>query len=476
MMQRLVMGLALFFAAVAAQGDVVVVDQYRIANVLHFILRNEGAAPAEIGPRGIVRADGFTSPLWWSAAYPETLAPGVLGRVSLGLRRNDTLQGEYSLRLAGGELAVSLSPDDARGLRVLRHVSFPDTATAAVIVENDGADACAVDAVSVGDQPELLDALRSDAEMLPCESGVLMLCGTMPRGDSASLLVGLLSNGQWRYRHAYAFNAPSFRVLVAEAEEGYICPTHRHGPWSRVAAELLHLEPQLPVHFCRNQAPEGMAVLSQITPRAVVNPQGSNLRRGTPEAWEGLRAFAAFAVRAAAPGQLEALIESNSNFDGAYPQPTEADTDTMTPRDLQYTVFAALASGCSGLRLRFGEHTPPGYREFAENLRKSLDAESGRLQVAVPVTQRASCSAPDVAVFPLFTSPNDLLLILLRRAPVDAAINCEVSLDRPSWFVPRAVHVLAGPAPEELDLKASGRIRVHFETVRDLAAAFISAE
>lgn len=230
------------------------------------------------------------------------------------------------------------------------------------------------------------------------------------------------------------------------------------------------------VHFCRNRAHEGLAALAQIAPRAIVNLQGSNLARGQADAWSGLREFTAYAVGEARPGIVTALIEPRSNFDGNVAQPAAQPGELLTPRDLQYTVFTALAGGCKGLLFRQDPAASADYSEAAALLGGLIEDAAPWLDTVAPVSLNAQASDPEIHVATLYTGPRAALVIALRDAPGESATPLTVTLDRPPWFTPTHRRALSAPSvPVPIDAAQAG-ITLHFDSFRDVAAELLYAD
>lgn len=472
--------LMLLTGAVPARAALVLLDTYLAGGTLHLVLRNDGATPAEIAPGALRRqADGFEVPRWWAHAAPATIAPGALGLARVGLRRPEPPRGPHTIDFGGEAQPFDLdAAPRTMALEVTHLLTNPDAREAALFVENlSGEDLRGV-AVELGGAPAALDAARSHAAIHPCDTGVLVLTGCPPLAPEYPLVVALTlegAGGEARhvYRHAVPFVAPLFRVRTGEAPSAFTCPTHRHGPWSDAARAILAQPVPPEVHFCRNRAHEGIAALAQLAPRAIVNLQGSNRARGLSSAWAGLREFTAYAVARTAPGVVSALIEPHSNFDGSFAQPAAQAVDPLTPRDLQYTVFAALAGGCKGLVFRDDASASAEYRDLAAQLAARIHAAAPWMETVAPVSLGAHASDPGVVVTTLYTGTRGALVIALRNAPGDTATPLTVTLDLPPWFTPTHRVSLAGPGEPVRIEPGAGRVTLEFDAFRDLAAELL---
>ncbi len=478
--RALLPGLVAVLFAPSAQAALTALDAYVSGGALCIVVRNDGAAPATLEPGPLRRDDtAFVVPVWWAHAEPAAVGAGQLALVRYGLRRVAPLHGMHTATLGGESVRVVLDTDAAENAIAITHLAAaPARREATLFIQNLGGDALAIDAIEIAGEPVGLDRERSDAEILACETGLAIATNGPPFAGEQPVIVMISTGARSIYRHAPPFTSPSFRVRMGEVPDALICPTHRHGPWDDVARGLMAAPLPPEVHFCRNRTHEGLAALAQLSPRSIVNLQGSNRARGKADAWAGLRAFTAYATGQVSPGILSALVEPNSNFDGGFAQPTAAKTDLLTPRDLQYTVFAALAGGCNGLVFRMGEQAGTEYAEMAKTLAASLESARPWLEDLVPVSLGIVASDPSVVATTHYAGPSAALVILLRDAPQEEPSALSVRLDVPRWFTPTQQRSLGAgsstlPLPQPVE---RGALALEFDGFRDVAAVLLFAD
>lgn len=478
MIRTILAGLIALLFSTSAYAALAALDAYTAGGSLCLVVRNDGAAPATLSPGPLRRDDtGFVTPVWWMHAEPAVLPPGGLGLVQYGLRRVAPLHGAHTAVLGGEPLGLYLDTDAAEHAIAITHLSIaPVRREAALFVQNLSGDALAIEAVELAGEPVTLDHPRGHPEILACETGLIVATNYPPFAGEHPVIAMLATADRRIYRHARPFVSPSFRVRMGEVPDALLCPTHRHGPWYEVARALQAAPLPQEVHFCRNRTHEGLAALAQVSPRSIVNLQGSNRARGKADAWAGLREFTAHAVAQVSPGILSALVEPNSNFDGDFAQPTAAKTELLTPRDLQYTVFAALAGGCNGLVLRLGDQARTEYADMANAVAASLEAARPWLEDLVPVSLGITTSDPGIIATTVYAGPSAALAILLRDAPHEAPSHLSVRLRLPCWFTPtqqRPLGVNGSAQPLNVD---NGAITFSFDEFRDATAVLLYAD
>ena len=478
MKRAILSGLVLLLFARSAHAALSALDAYMAGGALCVVVRNDGAAPATLTPGPLQRNDtGFVVPVWWTHTEPAALPPGELGLVRYGLRRVAPLHGAHTAALGGESVGLYLDTSASQGAIAITHLAAaPTRREAALFVQNLSGDSIAINAVEIAGEPVGLDHPKSHADIHACETGLAIVTHCPPFPGERPVVVSLAMEGTRIYRHAIPFTSPGFRVRIGEVPDALICPTHRHGPWNDVARTLMTAPLPPEVHFCRNRTHEGLAALAQLSPRSIVNLQGSNRARGKADAWAGLREFTAHATTQVAPGLLSALVEPNSNFDGDFAQPAAAKTDLLTPRDLQYTVFAALAGGCNGLVFRMGDQVGTEYADLANTIAASLDAARPWLEDLVPLALGITTSDPAVIATSLYAGPNAALAIMLRDTPQEDPIPLTVKLHVPRWFTPTHQRPLSTSEPATPLALENGILTLKFDAFRDVAAILLYAE
>ena len=426
-----------------------ILDTYANGGVVHLIVLNDSGVAVDASTSGIEQvATGFRIPLWWSRAFPATLAPGGMGRLSYGLRRPTPLIGEYAFEIGGAQLRRNLQLNtDPEPLAITSMLYDPSLRTVTVFVRNSGGPTLMVDALSINGIP--LAPLAGVVVVHPCDTAPVQ--AALPDGleewaDDVPVVLGLQTTGATYYRHAHALRPSGFSVRVGEVLGGLTCPTHHHGPWGKAAQAIFDLPHGSEAHFCRNRLTEGLDALGQCSIRTVVNFQASNPKRGQPDAWLGFQQTAQHAKVRTEPGMVFSLVEAGSNFDGVFAQPTEAPVAVMSPRDLRHTVYASLAAGAKGILFRHTDNVPVEYLQSVETLRAELESLRPWLQTIEPVSLNARCSVEDVQVDTLYAGPETLLLIAQRMsAPLEALpADGVIDFTPPFWFTPGAATEAGG--------------------------------
>lgn len=438
----------------AADASLKLLDSYTVGDVVHLIVEATGTKAVALNGLQLTRAsDGFVLPLWWSHGEPPVLAPGGRGRISFAARRPAQLDGVFVAQL--GETTFEAT---------LLHATAPDALlvtnaldlgkNVALFVQNNSDTTLPIESVSINEEALTLDSAHSVSAILPGETGVLMAArapDAAPFAPDAAVLVGLATASETRYRHAYLFQLPLFRVREGEVTDAFICPTHRHGTFDACAQELLQLSRNglglLPeVHFCRNRLTEGLNALAQCVPRALVNAQGSNPERGANAAWRGLETVLTLARTRTQPGIFSAVIEPGSNFDGEPGLMTDAPVAPIAAEDLQQTVYLALAAGAKGLVFRTGTAPDPGYLAMVEALQKTLAAIAPWLATLEPVSLGAQSDRDGRQVSTLYAGPNSMLILSKPVAEnvARAAAQEAITLRRPTWFSPKTLLEVGG--------------------------------
>lgn len=461
----------------SAFAGVTPLDSYMSGGALCVVVRNEDAAPVTLAPGPLQREEnGFVVPVWWASAEPPVLPPGALALVRYGLRRVAPLEGAYTADLGGVRVALPLNTEASKGaISVSALITAAAQREATLFVRNLRGDEVNINSLAINGQSLELDTAKSDPAIYACDTGLVVATKCAPLASDRPVIVTLGLGEERIYRHAIPFSAPAFRVREGEVENTINCPTHRHGPWNEMARALIEKRMPQEVHFCRNRTHEGLAALAQLSPRCIVNLQGSNLKRGLADAWAGLREFTGYAVAQASPGIVSAMVEPNSNFDGEFAQPARAKTDPLTPRDLQYTVFAALAGGCNGIVFRTID-ADPEYVSIVTALKESLDAARPWLETVSAVSLGVQSSDTTVLASTHYAGPNAALLILLREAPRDEATPLSVRLRSPRWFMPTQQRLLSSSDAGQPLVVLDGEILLTLEAFRDAAAVLLYAE
>jgi hypothetical protein len=372
-----------------------ILDDYANGGVLHLIVLNDSGAELDVSPSGIEQvATGFRTPLWWSRAFPASLAPGGIGRVSYGLRRPTPLLGEYAFAIGGAQLRRNLQLNtDPEPLAIASILYDPSLRTVTVFVRNSGGPTLLIEALSINGVS--LSPLAGAVVVHPCDTAPVQAAlpdGAEDLAVDVPVVLGLQTKDATYYRHAHALRPSGFSVRVGEASSGLTCPTHHHGPWGKAAQAIFALPQGSEVHFCRNRLTEGLDALGQCSIRTVVNFQASNPKRGQPDAWLGFQQTAQHAKARTEPGMVFSLLEAGSNFDGVFAQPTEAPVAVMSPRDLRHTVYASLAAGAKGVLFRHADNVPVEYLQSVETLRTELEFLRPWLHTIEPVSLNARCS------------------------------------------------------------------------------------
>lgn len=482
---RWLLGFSLLLSANAQEAALHLREQYSAGDTLHLVIENTGTMPRSMTPGDLRRvSDNFAPPLWWSRAVPEILPTGGLARVSFSARRPAQLQGDYDLSLGDARLRVQLAHSPtASGLVLGQMVDLGDVL--ALFVENHGAEPLHVDRITVNGAILELDSSTPAATLLPCDKGVILA----QRADAAEpwmpdqeVMVGLGSAKGMQYRHGFVLRAPVFSVRQGEIVDAFICPTHRYGPMQQAARTMLslprnHQGLQPEAHFCRNRLPEGLSALGQCLPRAIVNAQGSNPERGSDAAWRGLGEVLDHARTRVQPGIFSAMLEPGSNFDGHFGQATNAPVDPISPRDLQYTVYTALAHGASGLVFRLGDAPAPEYFAMVENLTAQFAAIRPWITALVPITLAATTDDPTIEVTTLFAGRR-AALVLLRRAPGVRQTNSDtyVAVQRPLWFTPTHTLEVGGLWRESIVPEGAAEIGLDHLLTEDVALVLLRGE
>jgi hypothetical protein len=477
MMRNLVLLFVVLLLAPSAVAGITPLDSYMAGGALCVVVRNDDATPTKLAPGPLRRGDtGFVVPVWWASAEPPVLPPGELALVRYGLRRVAPLEEVHTAELGGVPVALSLDTDAAEGaIHIGALITTPAQREATLFIRNLRGNEVSIDTLAIAGQVLEIERAKSDPTINACDTGIAIARNCPPLAGDRPVIVTLGLGEARVYRHAIPFSAPAFRVREGEVENAVNCPTHRHGPWNEMARSLIEKRMPQEVHFCRNRTHEGLAALAQLSPRCIVNLQGSNLARGHADAWAGLRTFTEHAVAQAAPGLVSALIEQNSNFDGDFAQPARAKTDPLTPRDLQYTVFAALAGGCNGIVFRTGD-ADEEYVSMVSALKEALDAARPWLETVAGVSLGVQTSDISVLASTHYAGPNAALLILLREAPQDEATPLSVRLLAPRWFTPTHQRLLSSSDADKPLIVQDGEIVLSFEAFRDVAAVLLYAE
>lgn len=435
-------------------------DQYAVGDTLHVIVENTGDVSRNVALGNLRRvSDGFAPPLWWSRAEPEILPTGTVGRVSIAARRPGQIRGDFDFSLGGAPMREALDLSPTPSPLVVVHVLDMGT-TLAIFFQNNAPEPLIVGALTLNGTRLEVDAARSTAAILPCETGVItatLPSGTPPFAPDQGVLLGVGTASGMQFRHAYVFRRPVFRIRQGEIRDAFICPTHRHGPLDQSAREIFALPRDLhgnlpEIHFCRNRLPEGLNALGQCLPRAIVNAQGSNPERGSTDAWEGLGLVLDHARTRVQPGIFSALVEPGSNFDGHYGQLPNSPVAPMSPRDLQYTIYTALAHGAEGLVFRLGDTPDPDFVAMIDDFCAPIELIAPWVETTVPVSLGATCDLPGVEVSTLYTG-HASMLVMTRRAPGpgDApAGEGTVWFRRPAWFVPQVALEIGGAWHESI--------------------------
>lgn len=481
MLLRACVGLVLLFPCAVAQPPVRLLDSYATGNTLHLIIKNEGADALLLSPSGLRDVTtSFSPPVWWARAFPAALAPGQEGRVSLALKRPLAKPAGYNVMLGPFELAATLSSAPST-VEINQLIVDTEKRQVSLFLENTGGESLSVDALRIDD----IDIpISSVAPIPPCDIGLIL--GALPTDTAFApdqpVLLAIRTGAGEMHRHAFAFQSPTFAVRSGEIPNAFICPTHRHGPLDRAADAMFALAPLdsglLPeAHFCRNRLPEGLDALGQCLPRAAMNLQASNLRRGQPDAWQGLRDVAAHARSRTRPGLYAAVIEPESNFQGEFGQPMGAATAAMTPRDLRHTIYAALAGGADGLVFRMGETPDANYRTLVDAMSAEFSLLSPWLLALEPVTLPVAVSLPGVSVATLYAGPDALLLICLSDAasPVISTRPLHLSLEPPAWFSPGVLLQIGGEWRREALPEGLAPIDIEVPAFDDAAAFLVHA-